>query len=318
MSNTATTPKSNGDNDAMSPRDHTFVKTTFSKGKPASYVHQHIVLTLHLAMTCKVCLEPVKKSAVLCEQCSLIAHSKCAAHAPPTCDLRAQLLMYAQYAENGGASPSPFAHPMDILNAGIIPPTSPTSDGSFSLATPRGSVDQPRPAHTPTPGPQLYPPTSYKFMHAFRRSKSSLAPEPAVASPSSLPSDAGNAGKGREGKQLNRKTSVLVKRPRERPVSISSESTTPNTSSMRSTNESGSNPAALADRSAGRYAASRTRLPASDADRSRHSQATDLSAVSTSSMTISEAPSENGIPGDMPPDRRRSKKSTSSSNCTVQ
>ncbi|KAJ3509510.1 hypothetical protein NLJ89_g5191 [Agrocybe chaxingu] len=52
-------PGGGGDND-FSPREHSFVKTTFSK-----------------PMVCRVCLLNVKKSAVLCSQCSLISHSKC-------------------------------------------------------------------------------------------------------------------------------------------------------------------------------------------------------------------------------------------------
>ncbi|KZV64677.1 hypothetical protein PENSPDRAFT_656389, partial [Peniophora sp. CONT] len=69
--------------DLMSMREHTFVKTSF--GKP---------------VICRVCMQHIKKSAVLCSQCSLIAHSRCAAAAPPTCDLRSQLLLYAQFAEH--------------------------------------------------------------------------------------------------------------------------------------------------------------------------------------------------------------------------
>jgi hypothetical protein len=43
-----------------------------------------------------VCNQPIKKSAVFCTECSLIAHSKCAAEAPQTCDLRAQVIRLSQ------------------------------------------------------------------------------------------------------------------------------------------------------------------------------------------------------------------------------
>ncbi|KAF8516242.1 hypothetical protein JB92DRAFT_2273196 [Gautieria morchelliformis] len=61
------------------PRPHTFVKST-----------------LGLAVTCEVCDQPVRKSAVRCAECSLIAHSKCAAEAPQTCDLRSQVIRISQ------------------------------------------------------------------------------------------------------------------------------------------------------------------------------------------------------------------------------
>ncbi|KAF7308499.1 hypothetical protein HMN09_00698900 [Mycena chlorophos] len=76
----------------ISSHDHAFVKTTFSK-----------------PMVCRVCLLNIKKSAVLCEQCTLVAHSKCAINAPRTCDLHVQLLLYAQYAENDNAQDAEHA-----------------------------------------------------------------------------------------------------------------------------------------------------------------------------------------------------------------
>lgn len=50
-------------------------------------------------MICRVCLSHVKKSAVICTECSIIAHYRCAIDAPPTCDLRAQLLLFAARGE---------------------------------------------------------------------------------------------------------------------------------------------------------------------------------------------------------------------------
>ena len=41
----------------------------------------------------------MKRSAVFCEECNLIAHARCAADAPATCDIRHQLMLYAQYSQ---------------------------------------------------------------------------------------------------------------------------------------------------------------------------------------------------------------------------
>uniref|UniRef100_V5E690 Protein kinase n=2 Tax=Kalmanozyma brasiliensis (strain GHG001) TaxID=1365824 RepID=V5E690_KALBG len=67
---------------------HAFVKSTFSK-----------------AVVCKICREPVKKHAVLCEECGLVCHARCAVHAPSPCDLRAQLLLFQQRGSQDHASP---------------------------------------------------------------------------------------------------------------------------------------------------------------------------------------------------------------------
>ncbi|KAJ7581297.1 hypothetical protein C8J56DRAFT_1102229 [Mycena floridula] len=72
------------DSNDTSPREHSFVEATFTK-----------------PMVCRVCLLKTRKSAVLCSQCSFITHSQCARNAPPPCDRRAQLLLYAQYADRG-------------------------------------------------------------------------------------------------------------------------------------------------------------------------------------------------------------------------
>ncbi|KAJ7581275.1 hypothetical protein C8J56DRAFT_794068 [Mycena floridula] len=109
------------DNHDISPREHSFVKTTFSK-----------------PMVCRVCLLNVKKSAVLCAQCSLIAHSKCASSAPPTCDLRARLLLYAQYAQKANPG-SAYSNPMDLLDDNNHP-KSPMSDVSYVAHSPRTST----------------------------------------------------------------------------------------------------------------------------------------------------------------------------------
>lgn len=161
----------NSNNDSeISPRDHNFVKTTFSK-----------------PMTCRVCLLHVKKHAVLCAQCSLIAHSKCATNAPPTCDLRAQLLLYARYAEKGNPS-SAYNNPIDAISEAL--PRSPASDVPYIAGSPRTSIDgQSATAMSPPVAGSLHPPTAFKFMGAFKRSRSNLAADSqASSSAASTPS----------------------------------------------------------------------------------------------------------------------------------
>ncbi|KAK0488943.1 STE/STE11/cdc15 protein kinase [Armillaria novae-zelandiae] len=197
------------DND-ISPREHTFVKTTFSK-----------------PMTCRVCLLNVKKSAVLCSQCSLISHSKCARNAPPTCDLRAQLLLYAQYAEKGNPN-SVYSNPADLLRDGH--PTSPMSDVSYvaHTHTPRTSIDVPPATPNTSAGSQ---PTAFKFIEAFKRSRSNLTPDQDYSVAGSSTSSPDKASRTR-GPALQRKIT------KERPQSFSSNSTVPNSSSLRSAPES--------------------------------------------------------------------------------
>ncbi|SAM63749.1 related to ser/thr protein kinase [Ustilago bromivora] len=69
-------------------KPHAFVKSTFSK-----------------AVICKICRKPVKKHAVLCEECGLVCHARCAVHAPSPCNLRAQLLLFQQRASLDQTSP---------------------------------------------------------------------------------------------------------------------------------------------------------------------------------------------------------------------
>jgi hypothetical protein len=131
-------------------------------------------------MLCRVCLLNVKKSAVLCAQCSLIAHSKCAINAPPTCDLRAQLLLYAKYAEKGHPA-SVYSNPTDGLRD--LHPSSPASDVPY-VAHSTGSIGAPSPPPLiPTP-PAL--PIAHKLLGALKRSRSNLFPEPHTLLPESL------------------------------------------------------------------------------------------------------------------------------------
>lgn len=167
-------------------------------------------------MICRVCQLNTKKSAVMCAQCCLISHAKCAINAPPTCDLRAQLLLYAQYAEKGNqAYSNPAELLQDLQNA--------MSDVAYSP-----SIDTPPQSPTHIVVPEFSPPTAFRFMAAFKRSRTNLLPEPgAVGGSSSLPSSSTMDVE----EKTHRKRPVLQKRG-DRPLSVTSDST--GVSSLRS------------------------------------------------------------------------------------
>lgn len=180
-----------GEND-FSPREHTFVKTTFSK-----------------AMHCRVCSTDVKKAAVICSQCSLVSHSKCAPNAPPTCDLRAQLLRLAQYAEMGSPTSS-YYNPADAL--GSSRPPGAMSDVPY--VTHPENPQPTQPANVPSS------PTGLKFISAFRRSPSNLGDAgTSVASTSQT-----RTTNARDDKVVRRK-GAFHSRDKDRPLSFTSNST---------------------------------------------------------------------------------------------
>lgn len=285
-------------------------------------------------MVCRVCLLNVKKSAVLCETCSLISHSKCAINAPPTCDLRAQLLLYAQYAETGNPG-SAYSNTVDILKGGgSHVPTSPISEVANVAPSPssRMTDDYPPTQEQSPQGTPDRPPTAFRFMTAFKskRSKASLTAEPEQGSSSTslLPSNAPidipspkDVYQHRE-KTIPKKPSLL-KRNRDlrqqRPQSQSSDSTGPNTASMRSAAES------LSSR------LEHGRRFTTDIDTGTQSrftgggefEATRLSKTPSLSGA-SAVPERNwipSIPGSMPDDNprhRRQDSKPSSNNCSIQ
>jgi hypothetical protein len=203
---------------------------------------------LYLAVSCRVCMVSVKKGAVLCSHCSLIAHSKCAGRAPPTCDLRSKLLMHAQFAECGSS-------PADIFTRLPPPAVAPASDG-LGASSSRGSLDR---EHTSSPQLQQCPsataspssptqlsahaPVASKGFSPFKRSRASPAPDPthsyssiSLAGATPLP---GSQQKQQpiksllsEGNVIRRKLSIILTGQREprqqqqkqRPLSISSVS----------------------------------------------------------------------------------------------
>jgi hypothetical protein len=268
-------------------------------------------------MVCRVCLLNVKKSAVLCAECSLIAHSKCAVNAPPTCDLRAQLLLYAKYAEKGNPA-SVYSNPADGLREGY--PTSPASDVPYVAHSPRTSLDAPSPPpHSPVQTHPVHPPTAYKFMGAFKRSRSNLTPEPTqpVASSSSQP-------KPKEDKVLRKKPPIAIpKRTSDRPQSLISNST--DLQSVRSAATAAESFSSRHDRRSIISSDKGTRKSASGLSAGGDSEAIRSSNM-TSMLGVSEAPPEpdesrhGHIPGSMPVETRRPRKREhkSSGNCTVQ
>ncbi|PCH44333.1 Pkinase-domain-containing protein [Wolfiporia cocos MD-104 SS10] len=285
------------DLEGVPPREHSFVRTTF--GKP---------------VICRVCNQSVKKSAVLCEQCSLISHVKCSANAPPTCDLRAQLLLYAQYAESGNPT-GQYGDPMELLDA--LRANGPASPISDSDPTPRTSVDSSIPQSPPVGG-HVHPPTAYKVLAAFKRSKSFMTDQdrPSSASsstPSPVPSPSVN-----EHRQVTKKRSILKRRSiiKERPKSIHSESTSPNTSSLRSAITTSESLSSSTRRSA-RSAATETGNGVHENDKS-DSKFSQLSSYSVISSTSTRRKSS----GDGPRgsrDRHHDRDSKSSNGgCTVQ
>ena len=186
-------------------------------------------------------MQPVKRHALVCEDCTLISHASCAPNAPPTCGVRTQLLQYADSREN---SPSP----LDILHQ-FSPPTSPGLD----LSGQQSPLSQ---SHSPSPDPNLSPPPPpFKMFGAFRRSKSPALVDNVLSqnrsSGSSQDSVAKNTGMGTVGTTSThvangatiasrdsrpRRPSLLLKpsHARPRPLSLSSEGTPPNRSSLHS------------------------------------------------------------------------------------
>lgn len=263
-------------------------------------------------MICRVCLHSVKKSAVLCEQCSLIAHTKCAPNAPPTCDLRAQLLLYAQYAENGAPN-SPYSNPMEILAAAqSATPSTPISDGGFSS---KPSLDVPPSSPTPSSNPSSpHPPTAFKVFAAFKRSRSLLSTH--ESDPNHSSSTLANS------KAVSRKRSVLKRNPmsKERPPSIASNSTSPHSASMRSaitaTDSLSSRPDTVRQSTA---SVAETECSLAERSDLRLSKMTSFSGISTAGTERDDGRSI-AIPGDMPRDQRKRDRESKSSNnsCLVQ
>ena len=172
-------------------------------------------------MICRVCFGSVKKNAVICDRCSLIAHAKCTPDAAPTCDLRSQLLLYAQFAEKGNSNM--FHHAHDGANPSAH--TSMVVPSEVSFVTPASRPNSDLTSSTPTSGQSLppKPPAGFKIMSGFGFSRSSLSVAHPSASPSPIPG-ANAEDKAPERKSFKLRHSV---NSNERPHSGSSNSTVP-------------------------------------------------------------------------------------------
>lgn len=172
-------------------------------------------------MVCRVCLGSVKKNGVICDRCSLIAHAKCAQDAAPSCDLRSQLLLYAQFAEKGNSNALHQSHDGANMSSPLAH-TSPVVPSEVSFVTPPVRPSANLTSSTPGSGQSLPPkPTAaFKIISGFGRSRSSLAVCHSPAFPSPIP--AANA----EDKARERKSSKLMHNinSTERPHSESSSS----------------------------------------------------------------------------------------------
>lgn len=172
-------------------------------------------------------MQTVKKNAVTCGDCGLIAHSRCRADAPPTCGLRAQLLQFV----NSPALDSPQA--LELIRQ-FTPSTTPLPEPGTPSADGHGGADGP-----------AHPPTAFRMFNAFRRSRSSLSPEP--LSPRSNSQEGSNESvvtPAPASPAQSRRPALLLKpeRLRPRPLSTgeSSDGTPPNRSSLRSAYTGGS------------------------------------------------------------------------------
>lgn len=160
---------------------HAFVKSTFSK-----------------AVQCKICKEPVKKHAVLCEDCGLICHASCARRASSPCNLRAQLLLFAANAQNNGQR-----HGSIDFARGSSP--------APSLALSMSGASSPSPA---PPSPLTTPPfgpTVFRFPFGGKNKRNSRGsamefslPSPTTMRPVPLPGSETPTAAGRSSEEILR------------------------------------------------------------------------------------------------------------------
>lgn len=254
-------------------------------------------------MVCRVCLLNVKKSAVLCSECSLISHAKCAMNAPPTCDLRAQLLLYAQYAEKGNLT-SIYSNPADDIHD---KPMVSTPDVPYVTHAGRNNVETPPSPISPT---SASPPSAFTFIPAFMRSRASASPEPVPSSTSSpLPGDS---------KPTRRRPSVLHKHSKDRHSTTSNSTGLSSLRSAATATESLESPkdsqgrkrddAPIKGSSDQAPRQSRRFLPYEE---SKHYKSSRLAATEIHDRAYP-------IPGAMPTETRRQTKQESKTNCIVQ
>jgi len=131
-----------------------------------------------VAVTCRVCHLPIKKNAVVCEECTLICHARCATEAPATCDVRTKLLLFAHYANPGAANSADLHAPASPLptatpTRGLMPPSSPPPNGVYDSTTKdkHSMIPWRRKSSTPVAPEQIAGPSTSPTVN--RRSKAS-------------------------------------------------------------------------------------------------------------------------------------------------
>jgi hypothetical protein len=299
-------------------------------------------------MTCRVCMQSVKKSAVICAECSLIAHWKCAKHAPLTCGAHAMLHVLPTQgdvssrqisldAQSSSGVPSTRHTSSDVQSSYGVPSTRHTSfdvQSSYGIPSTRHTSFDVQSSHgvssscrtsfdvQSSSGASLSPhlnrpPMAFKSMTPFPRSRSSLSkPEPDGPPPGTTSDDHLPLSPLRPRRRIVLKRSSLS---HERPASLASISTgrAPSISSMRSALTVAESFSSHDDRGA--------IMPTTEVEPSRPSH---LSAPkgsqsrSLQSTTASSAVADTGVPGTIPvtsnrPGRHRRGKSSDRS-CVVQ
>jgi hypothetical protein len=267
-------------------------------------------------MTCRVCMQSVKKSAVICAECSLIAHWKCAKHAPLTCGAHAMLHVLPTQGDVSSRQIS-----LDAQSSSGVPSTRHTSSdvqSSYGVPSTRHTSFDVQSSYGASLSPHLNrPPMAFKSMTPFPRSRSSLSkPEPDGPPPGTTSDDHLPLSPLRPRRRIVLKRSSLS---HERPASLASISTgrAPSISSMRSALTVAESFSSHDDRGA--------IMPTTEVEPSRPSH---LSAPkgsqsrSLQSTTASSAVADTGVPGTIPvtsnrPGRHRRGKSSDRS-CVVQ
>ena len=185
------------------------------------------------------------------------------------------------------------------------------SQSSEGVSTPRTSFDLGQPS-TPSSSPPVHPPTAFKVLTAFKRSRSSLSPDPAARSTSSVNS----IPTPRERRTSLLSPNPLKRKDKEVAKSLSSNSTSTGPSSLRSQGQDNS---VNTRRSAGARTESVVSVE-NEAEVARLSRITGYSVISVGSDVEQEEISHTDIPGGLPTSPVATKKRSSKNNdgCLVQ
>lgn len=191
------------------------------------------LLTKNIALMCHVCCLYVKKSAVICAQCSLIAHVRCTSSAPPACGLRTQVLLYAQHAEQATLASPCYDTFAGIFGDHEFPVTLP--EVSYTPSSPNDdSLSTQSPPHADHHKHSYPPPTTFKLPQHLQ---SHWTHEPSSTTTPTAP----------ELEPSLRRTSLHHERSPDRPTSFTSEAR------FGSTRNMGADAQSINSSSAGRY-----------------------------------------------------------------